>query len=81
MDIALYVLLALMAAGLVGLFLARDSAVKAQHQAERELAVALQKLAEAENRRGDFETLRRESLQAAQAAMHKTALDLSSRRL
>jgi hypothetical protein len=81
MDIALYVLLALMAVCLVWLFLARDSALKAQAKAERELAVAQQKLAEADNRRGDFEALRRESLQAAQAAMHKTALDLSSKRI
>ncbi len=81
MDIALILLVVVLAAGLVWLFLARDSAVKAQHAAERELAVARQKLSEAENRHGDFEALRRESLQAAQAAMHKTALDLSSKLL
>ncbi len=81
MEIGLYVLLAVMAVGLVWLFLARDSAIRARHAAERELDVAREKLSEAENRRGDFETLRRESLQAAQAAMHKTALDLSSKLL
>ena len=84
MEITLVVLAVLLAAaglGLVVLFRARDSAVRAQHAAERELDVAREKLSEAENRRGDFETLRRESLQAAQAAMHKTALDLSSKLL
>ena len=84
MDITLIVLAALLAVsglGLIALFRARDSAIRAQHAAERELAVAREKLSEAENRRGDFETLRRESLQAAQAAMHKTALDLSSKRI
>jgi len=84
MVIALIVLTALLAAsflGLIVLFRARDSAIRAQHAAERELDVAREKLSEAENRRGDFETLRRESLQAAQAAMHKTALDLSSKLL
>lgn len=81
MEIGLYVLLAVMAVGLVWLFLARNSAIRARHAAERELDVAREKLSEAENRRGDFETLRRESLQAAQAAMHKTALDLSSKLL
>jgi DNA recombination protein RmuC len=84
MDITLIVLAALLAVsglGLIALFRARDSAMRAQHAAERELAVAREKLSEAENRRGDFETLRRESLQAAQAAMHKTALDLSSKLL
>jgi len=84
MEITLIVLVALLAAaglGLVVLFRARDSAVKAQHEAERELAVARQKLSEAENRHGDFEALRRESLQAAQAAMLQTAQALSSKLL
>jgi len=81
MDIALILLIVVLAAGLVWLFLARDSAVRAQHAAERELAVAREKLSEAENRHGDFETLRQEHLQATQAALHKTALDLSSKLL
>jgi DNA recombination protein RmuC len=84
MEIALIILTVLLAVavfGLVALSRARDSAIRAQHAAERELDVAREKLSEAENRRGDFETLRRESLQAAQAAMHKTALDLSSKLL
>ena len=80
-DIALSVLLAVLAVGLLALFRARDSAVKAQHAAERELAVTYEKLSEAENRRGDFETLRRESLQAAQAAMLETAQVVSSKLL
>lgn len=81
MDTALILVIVVLAAALVWLFLARDSAIKAQHAAERELDVARERLSEAENRRGDFEALRRESLQAAQAAMHKTALDLSSKLL
>ena len=81
LDIALSVLLAVLAVGLIWLFRARDSAIKAQHAAERELAVAREKLNEAENRRGDFETLRRESLQAAQAAMLETAQVVSSKLL
>src|SRR5208282_1464214 len=79
--IALILLIVVLAVGLVWLFLARDSAVRAQHAAERELDVAREKLSEAENRHGDFETLRQEHLQATQAALHKTALDLSSKLL
>jgi len=77
MEIALILLALVLAAGCVGLALARERAVKARHAAESELAVTREKLAEAANRLPDFERLRQDSLQAAQAAMHKTALDLS----
>src|SRR5665213_78875 len=81
MEIALILLALVLAAGCVGLVLARERAVKARHAAESELAVTREKLAEAANRLPDFERLRQDSLQAAQAAMHKTALDLSSKLL
>ena len=73
MDSILIVLFVVLAACLVWLFLARDSALKAKAAAEQGLAVARQQLAEAQARSGDFERLRQESLQSAQAAMLATA--------
>jgi DNA recombination protein RmuC len=58
---------------------ARDEAIEARHRAEREAALALQRLADMENRIADFERLKEESLQAAQASMLATAQQLSSK--
>src|SRR5579875_2158884 len=81
MEAVLIAVAALLAAGCVWLAVARERAVRAQHAAERDLAVARQQLAEAQNRLPEFERLRQESLQAAQAAMLKTAQELSSKLL
>jgi len=81
MEAALLVAVALLAVGCIWLAVAREHAVRARHAAERDLAVARQQLAEAQNRLPDFERLRQESLQAAQAAMLKTAQELSSKLL
>lgn len=59
----------------------RDAAVAAQFTAERELAVARQQSGEVERRMADFERLRQESQQAAQAAVLATAQQLSSKLL
>lgn len=59
----------------------RDEAVAARLAAERDNAALGQRLAEAERRMGDFERLRQESLQAAQAAVLATAQQLSSKLL
>ncbi|HUE19669.1 MAG TPA: DNA recombination protein RmuC [Stellaceae bacterium] len=81
MDSILIVLFVVLAACLVWLFLARDSALKAKAVAEQGLAVAQQRLAEAQARSGDFERLRQESLQSAQAAMLATARELNAQLL
>jgi len=81
MEIALILLALVLAAGCVGLALARERAVKARHAAESELAVTRQLLSESQNRFGDFERLRQESLQAAQAAVLQTAQQVSSKLL
>jgi DNA recombination protein RmuC len=59
----------------------RDAAQAARLAAEREVAATRQQLAESERRMGDFERLRQESLQAAQAAVLATAQQLSSKLL
>jgi DNA recombination protein RmuC len=72
-------LISLTLAAVLGVLLARST--KARVAAERELAVARQRLADGENRLADFERLRAESLQAAQAAVLTTAQQLSSKLL
>jgi DNA recombination protein RmuC len=59
----------------------RDAAQAARFAGERELAAARQQLADDAARRGDFDRLREESLQAAQAAVLATAQQLSSKLL
>jgi DNA recombination protein RmuC len=56
-------------------------ATTARVAAERDLALARQRLAQEEAQRGDFERLKAESLQAAQAAVLATAQQLSSKLL
>jgi len=79
--------LMLSALSLISLALAAFMAVlltrsgNARVAAERELAVARQRLADGETRLADFERLRSESLQAAQAAVLATAQQLSSKLL
>jgi DNA recombination protein RmuC len=63
----------------LALLLARATA--ARLGLERELAVARQRLIEGERRRADFERLRAESLQAAQAAVLTAAQQVSSKLL
>lgn len=79
MEIALaaLALLLFLAAATLAVVLAR--AVTARLAAERELATVRQQLVDGERRFGDFERLRRESLQAAQAAVLTTAQQLSSK--
>jgi DNA recombination protein RmuC len=72
-------LISLGLAAVLAALLARST--NARVAAERELAVARQRLADGENRFGDFERLRAESLQAAQAAVLATAQQLSSKLL
>ena len=72
-------LISLALAAVMGTLLARST--NARVAAERELAVTRQRLADGENRLGDFERLRAESLQAAQAAVLATAQQLSSKLL
>jgi DNA recombination protein RmuC len=72
-------LISLGLAAVLGVLLARSAAGRVA--AERELALARQRLADGENRLGDFERLRAESLQAAQAAVLATAQQLSSKLL
>jgi len=71
------VLLPLLAAGVLAVLLARS--VAARMAAERELATLRQQLLEGERLIADFERLRAESLQAAQAAVLATAQQLSSK--
>ena len=59
----------------------RDAATEARVAAERSLAAVREQLAAAEARMVDFERLRQESLQAAQAAVLETAQQLSSKLL
>jgi DNA recombination protein RmuC len=59
----------------------RDSAIADHLAAERDLAAARQELRSAGSRLADFERLREESLQAAQAAVLATAQQLSSKLL
>src|SRR5690348_7531653 len=59
----------------------RDAPVAARVAAERELAVAHERVAEGERRQQDFGRLREESVQAAQAAGLATAQQLSSKLL
>lgn len=59
----------------------RDAAAEARLAAERALAAAREQLAAAEARMADFERLRQDSLQAAQAAVLETAQQLSSKLL
>ncbi len=70
-------LLPLLAAAVLAVLLGRS--VSARLAAERELATLRQQLVEGERRVGDFERLRAESLQAAQAAVLATAQQLSSK--
>ena len=70
-------LLPLLAAGVLAVLLARS--VAARIAAERELATLRQQLLDGERRIADFERLRAESLQAAQAAVLETAQQLSSK--
>jgi DNA recombination protein RmuC len=63
----------------LGVLLARSATARVA--AERELALARQKLADHEHRVDDFERLKAESLQAAQAAVLATAQQLSSKLL
>lgn len=66
---------------LVALAEERDTAVAARLAAERESAAARQQLVDGDRRLADFERLRQESLQAAQAAVLATAQQLSSKLL
>jgi DNA recombination protein RmuC len=59
----------------------RDAALGARLAAEREGAALRQQLADGDRRLADFERLRQESLQAAQAAVLATAQQLSSKLL
>lgn len=72
-------LISLASAAVLGILVARSG--NARVAAERELAVARHRLADGENRLADFERLRAESLQAAQAAVLATAQQLSSKLL
>jgi DNA recombination protein RmuC len=72
-------LISLGLAAVLAVLLGRST--NARVAAERELAVARQRFADGENRLGDFERLRAESLQAAQAAVLATAQQLSSKLL
>ncbi len=67
----------LLAAAVLAVLLGRS--VAARMAAERELAALRQQLLDGERRIGDFERLRAESLQAAQAAVLATAQQLSSK--
>lgn len=69
--------LLLLASIVLAVLLARSAA--ARLAAEREAAVLRQQLVDGERRIGDFERLRAESLQAAQAAVLATAQQLSSK--
>jgi DNA recombination protein RmuC len=70
-------LLPLLAAAVLAVLLGRSMA--ARLAAERELATLRQQLLDGERRVADFERLRAESLQAAQAAVLTTAQQLSSK--
>jgi DNA recombination protein RmuC len=70
-------LLPLFAAAVLAVLLGRS--VAARLAAERELATLRQQLVDGERRIADFERLRAESLQAAQAAVLATAQQLSSK--
>ncbi|MGO8914744.1 MAG: DNA recombination protein RmuC [Stellaceae bacterium] len=70
-------LLPLLAAAVLAVLLGRS--VSARLAAERELATLRQQLLDGERRVADFERLRAESLQAAQAAVLATAQQLSSK--
>ena len=72
-------LLLLMTALVLAVLLARSAA--ARSAAERDAAVLRQQATEGERRIADFERLRAESLQAAQAAVLATAQQLSSKLL
>jgi DNA recombination protein RmuC len=65
----------------LGLALLLARAMAARLGLERELAVARQRLIEGERRQADFERLRAESLQAAQAAVLTAAQQVSSKLL
>ena len=73
----LLVLLLLAVALVLAVLLARSAS--ARLSAEREAATLRQQLVDGERRIGDFERLRAESLQAAQAAVLATAQQLSSK--
>jgi DNA recombination protein RmuC len=81
MEALLFAAVAVLGVACIWLAVARERALQARHAAERELDVARQKLTEAEKRLPDFERLRQDSLQAAQAAMLETAQALSSKLL
>jgi DNA recombination protein RmuC len=76
---AIFSLFCLALAGVLGWLLAR--ATGARVAAEGELALARQRLAQEESQHGDFERLKTESLQAAQAAVLATAQQISSKLL
>jgi DNA recombination protein RmuC len=78
-TLAALVLLLFLAAAILAVLLAR--AMAARLAAERELAAARQQLLDGERRLEDFERLKQESLQAAQAAVLATAQQLSSKLL
>jgi len=81
MEAVLLVVAALLLVGCIGLAVARERAVRARHAAERELAVAREKLAQAEARGGEFEQVKAAMLQSAQAAMLATARELNAQLL
>ncbi len=79
MTFAALALALLLIVVVLAMLLAR--ALAARLAAERELAVARQQLLDGERRFADFERLKQESLQAAQAAVLATAQQLSSKLL
>lgn len=79
MTLAALTLAMLLVAVALAVLLAR--ALAARLAAERELAAARQQLLDGERRVADFERLKEESLQAAQAAVLATAQQLSSKLL
>lgn len=81
MEAVLLIVAALLLVGCIGLTLARERAVRARHEAERELAVTKKELEQSERRGSEFEQLKQEMLQAAQAAVLKPAQDLSTKLL
>jgi DNA recombination protein RmuC len=77
MTLAALALLLLAAAAVLGVLLAKS--VAARLAAESELATLRQQLVDGDRRVADFERLKEESLQAAQAAVLATAQQLSSK--
>lgn len=78
-TLAVLALLLLLAAAILAVLLAR--ALAGRLAAERDLAAARQELRDGERRLEDFERLKQENLQAAQAAVLATAQQLSSKLL